>query len=132
MMRDHNHRLAYSSRSKAQQEARRLGLETVHSHQHSGKTLYMPGRNHTELSQRLRERGLPPAPVPGSEPSQMDEIGDPDTDESMFGMELGNEESPKDPLNLDDMGMQQDMMDGNDLFGFSESEEDDDDTGGLY
>jgi hypothetical protein len=60
-----NGRLKYSSKSEAEKTARKLGLDGVHSHMMNGERIYMPGENHKNLNDALRERGREPTMVPG-------------------------------------------------------------------
>lgn len=134
MKRDnHSHRLAYKSRSKAVQKARKLGLMDVHSHQHNGKTMYMPGANHQELNDRLTAMGKKPVSVPGK-------------GSGMMGMGIGMEEDTFDPADdVPDMAVNEDVPDMDadmpdmemDIIDpmaeeSSHNGDDDDDSGGLY
>ena len=74
--------LKYSSRSKALQTARKLGLSGTHKHVMQGQRIYMPGSNHQKLNRALREKGLPETMVPGKGMTGM-AAGD-DLDEAMM------------------------------------------------
>lgn len=58
-------RLRYATQEGAREAADKLGLGGTHSHNSNGGRIYMPGENHQKLNRALRERGLPPTPVPG-------------------------------------------------------------------
>jgi len=85
--------LKYSSRSKALQVARKLDLAGSHKHVMQGTTIYMPGSNHGDLNDALRERGLPETMMPGqgmmgmAPGDDLDEAMMPDM--SMAGMGMG-------------------------------------------
>ena len=74
--------LKFTSRSKAQRIARKLGLSGTHSHEMQGRTIYMPGSNHRKLNRALRQEGLPETMVPGKGMTGMGS-GD-DLDEAMM------------------------------------------------
>jgi hypothetical protein len=61
-----NGRLKYSSQKEAEKVAEKLGLgRNSHSHMRNGMRIYMPGNNHKNLNDALRERGREPTMVPG-------------------------------------------------------------------
>ena len=72
----------FTSRSKAQRIAGKLGLSGTHNHEMQGRTIYMPGSNHRALNRALRREGLPETMVPGQGMSGMG-AGD-DLDEAMM------------------------------------------------
>jgi len=74
--------LKYSSRSKALQTARKLGLSGTHKHVMQGRRIYMPGSDHRKLNRALRREGLPETMVPGKGMTGMG-AGD-DLDEAMM------------------------------------------------
>jgi hypothetical protein len=57
--------LKFTTRSKAQRIAGKLGLSGTHNHEMQGRTIYMPGSNHRRLNRALRQEGLPETMVPG-------------------------------------------------------------------
>jgi len=72
----------FTSRSKAQRIAGKLGLSGTHNHEMQGRTIYMPGSNHRKLNRALRREGLPETMVPGKGMTGMGS-GD-DLDEAMM------------------------------------------------
>jgi len=55
----------YRSKSRAMRIARKLDLSDTHSHEMNGMTIHMPGGNHRDLNDELRERGFEETMVPG-------------------------------------------------------------------
>jgi len=74
--------LKFTTRSKAQRIAGKLGLSGTHNHEMQGRTIYMPGSNHRRLNRALRQEGLPETMVPGKGMTGMGS-GD-DLDEAMM------------------------------------------------
>jgi hypothetical protein len=72
----------FTTRSKAQRIAGKLGLSGTHNHEMQGRTIYMPGSNHRKLNRALRREGLPETMVPGKGMTGMGS-GD-DLDEAMM------------------------------------------------
>ena len=77
--------LKFTTRSKAQRVAGKLGLSGTHSHEMQGRTIYMPGSNHQKLNRALRREGLPETMMPGQ---GMDGMGAGDDLDDAMAMDL--------------------------------------------
>jgi|APHM01.1.fsa_nt_gi hypothetical protein len=139
--------LKYRSRAEAARVARKLDLSGTHSHETKvngrTQTIYMPSNSHSALNSELQKRGLPKTMVPVSgasmgamgdggfsQPDPMSDAGlepadDMALNDGMFDLEMEPGEDERDPMNMAEMGMDQQ------LFGEIEMTGDEDDDGDM-
>lgn len=127
-------RLKYSARDKARGVADKLDLAGIHRHDDRdpdgdgmNETIYMPGENHRNLNDALRERGKEPTMVPGADDMGGGMDSEPGTMMDMMGVsEQPGTGTRDDQLMRDDSDMGSDagfLVDTESVFGEGEDGE---------